>query len=112
MGNLIPCYKPTTQKAKGEPTLSLNLEELKIRSALRLICRIYREYRYLYSIKDIPFIEQKQTLSITNEIVKAKMTELPPFKFNRVLSKVPRELRKPTSLQDGSIYSGYWYIIH
>ena len=110
MGTVMPCFRPRNPAANRisyEESQRI-LREIRVKSAARFIIRIYRAYRYIYSIKDIPFIDQSHTLTIENPNVVNKMKEFTPFRFNRVLSKAARELRKPTTLDDGSIYSGYW----
>jgi hypothetical protein len=110
MGNKLCCRSVPSESVMAN---MLKAEEDHNRiKASKYIKEIYKIFKGFYSIKDIPFIEQAQTLKNTNEKVLQKKNELPPFVFNRILANVERELKKPTLVEENAIYSGYWYTVN
>lgn len=108
MGNKLTCGFCAKSDQDASNMIQQKAEQLQLKAAI-LIQSIFKLYKGIFSIKDIPFLEQAQTLQNNNTLVVQKMTLFPPFVFNRIVSKVSRELRKPVKLEGNAIYSGYWY---
>ena len=112
MGPVCPCVRnQQVDKTGKEGEFSLAKAKIveKTIKAAQIIQRVFREYHKIAITVDHAFENQAKKLKLHNEIVVKKIKEFPPFRFNRVLSNIPRELREITTLDNNIQYSGYWY---
>lgn len=104
MGNVVCC--------KSRELSTTNMEnartEQQQNKAVNYIRTIYKKFKEIWGMNDIPFLEQTSTLKMNNQTVIDRIAQFEIFKYNRILSKVPSELRKPTEVTNHAIYSGYW----
>ena len=92
----------------GEFSLMKAKEEEKALKAAIIIQRMFRKHLQLTNIEDTKFLKQNKQIPITNELILKRIKEIAPFKFNRIVSNAPRELRSITNVPTKIIYSGYW----
>ena len=112
MGSICPCIINKSQENNlllhEYPVSKPALEECTKINAANIIIYHYKQYILSKKPETKLFQQKIMALPVHNKLVQLNISRFPPFVYNTILNKAPREFKFIQTLEGGALYIGYW----